>query len=394
MRAYRELLALPAAPWAVCGSVLSRVAKHLIGISLLLWVSERYGVGLGGAVAGAYTFGVACFAPRMGRWLERWGPRWVLILASMASSLVLLLVMLVPSSWLIPVAILAGLLEAPYFVAVRTWWWRNCPDDELRKTSSAWEAIMNSVSYALTPALVAAPIIALWGAGSSLVLGIVISSLAPLVFLMPTLFAGWARDSSLVAWEAPTRALWREGKLFRLFAVFSLSTACVGAIGPLCVSIALGYKDPALAALLVATTAPGAIIGGLWYGAYGRQYNTYTLLLLSFVGTGLSMFMASLVSSILALFALSLFLLGMARSVAGPIINYLVAQAVPRHRLAEASGISTSSICLGLAIGSTTGGLVISTAGSMAGILLIALFTLVGLLIALPLRKNFHANAR
>lgn len=79
--------------------------------------------------------------------------------------------------------------------------------------------------------------------------------------------------------------------------------------------------------------------------------------------------------------------MGLVRSPIGIVINYLVSAAAPENRLSEANGTIASSIFIGLAIGPVLSGYIVSIAGAGAGLGLVAVFSLVGLVLAYRLHR-------
>jgi MFS family permease len=383
VRAFFPLFRIQYAPLVIIGSVIARLAYGVIAISLLLLVSEQHGVGLGGTVVGANALGAALLATHLGRWLDNYGPRRVLPIVGILSSVGLLALFILPPVLLIPCAFIAGMFEPPNMPAIRTWWWRQCTTDELRRTANAWEGMMSALCFGIAPVLLAAPMIALWGSGISLLVGIALNGLAPLVFIFRPLAASW--QGRATSTSGSLSSPWKVLRLRYLAVIMVMNTASASALVPICAVIALARHNPEEAAVLIGLLQPGTLVGGIWYGTHGRKYMPLTVLAWALAGLGATMFFAMLVHPLWAL-ALALCLFGLARAPTGMVIYYLVACYAPVNQLSEANGMTSTSIFLGFTIGPVTSGLLVASFGPAAGFLIIMVFASIGLACTLRLR--------
>ena len=82
LKTYRSLLSIPHARAFVLAGFVARLSISMRALGAVLMVSELTGsYGLAGAVAAAALLGEAVAAPRLGRLVDRYGQRRVLLLS-------------------------------------------------------------------------------------------------------------------------------------------------------------------------------------------------------------------------------------------------------------------------------------------------------------------------
>jgi len=383
---YRAVLATPGARFFVSAAFIGRLPLSMLGLGTIVLVQSRTGsYGLAGAVTATLALSLAVAAPAAGRLADRLGQAPVLV-ASLAVHLVGLagLVAAALSSaprWtLFAAAVPAGAAVPQLSSMVRARWTGLVGETPALQTAYALESVLDEVVYILGPVIVttlATQVTAAAGVGSAAVF----ATVGTLLF------------ASLRATE-PTPARRRRGGpqaiatpgLRVLVAVFVAVGVIIGTVEVAMVAFATERGARVMAGPLLAVLAGGSLLAGLWYGARrwcapGRQRLLAAIaglaggtLLLAAARTIPQMLVAALVAG----FAVSpAFIAGYA----------LVELLVPEAVLTEGFTWLIAATGIGMAAGSSAGGLAVDIAAARAAFLVAAAAALLAASIALLGRR-------
>ncbi len=360
---------------------------------VLLVQSSRGTYAVAGAVAAAFTVGVAVATPGWGALMDRVGqPRVLLPLSLMSAALLVALALgTVGGSTepaLIALAVGVGATFPPISPAMRAAWRVLLADQDDRQAAYALEAVVIEVVFV----------------GGPLLLSVFLAVAAPAAPLLVTAVllgtggAGYASTWAARAWrpephhEGPGR---RGGSPLRsvgVVAALLVSLLIAVGFGQLDVSLAASAQlvlgDQGMVGLLFVSVAGGSAVGGTVYGARawpGRERTRLPLVLAAFT-LGLATVTLLIGHRVGALPVLMpvLFLTGLSIAPGLIVLANLVDQHASQDRLSEAQAWLSTAFTAGSGAGAALAGLMIdrggparSLSGAAAAVLLAALFSLV-----------------
>jgi len=249
---YSTLLARPEFKSVLVASIIGRLPIGLTGLSILLLSQGATGSFVrGGATAAAYVVGLACFAPVLGRIIDRSGPRAVLLWSACAfpASLVALVLAVradADGAFLsLAFAFAAGATFPPITVCMRTFFRRRLAEDSLLATAYSLEAVLIETIFIAGPVLVA--------------------------FFSGTLL--FLRSPALRDWPIEVRT--RKNLFGPLTepgfpSLFLVVLGYAGAFGLVEIGVtaySAEVGNPALAGVLLGLMSAGSAVGGLAYGS-------------------------------------------------------------------------------------------------------------------------------
>jgi MFS family permease len=349
-------------------SVLGRLPIGITGLAILLLVQTATGsFGTGGAAAGAYVVGLAALAPAIGRVIDRYGPR--LVLLACAVVFPLSLIALVASSaqnataLALAFAALAGASFPPITVCVRTYFRRQFGADALLATAYSAESVLIEIIFIAGPLLVAL-FVAYASPAAAVLFAAACGFVGTLLFI---------RTPALRDWHVqPRTSPSLLGPLAeRGFPVLVAVVLCfASAFGFLEIGVtayATEVGQPALAGVLLGVMSFGSAVGGLvyggrtWHAPLGRQFAAALALMSAGLGV------LALGWTAWALAALCV-LAGVAMA-PGLIIQSMLAARIARAEHAtEALTWTTSALLSGVGIGLAVGGALLERYSSQAAL--------------------------
>jgi MFS family permease len=364
-------------------SVLGRLPIGLSGLAILLLVQTSTGsFGKGGAAAACYVAGLAALAPFLGRAIDRYGPRRILLATGLLfpSALIALVAAVKhgPATVALAFAALAGATFPPITVCVRTYFRRRFGNDPLLAAAYSAESFLIEMIFIAGPMIVAlfvafaSAAVAVWFAAACALAG-------TLLFQRSPALRDWhieARTSRSVLGPLAERRF----------------PALVGVV--LCFSSAFGFMEigvtayatekgnAAFAGVLLGVMSTGSAIGALVYG--GRVWHfplarQFALALgLMAIGLGVLALPWSF-----APFALWCVLAGIAMAPALIIQSMLAAQIARPEHATEAFTWTTSALLSGVGIGLAAGGALLEMWPSTAALAAAACAALLAALLAL-----------
>ena len=384
---YRALLAARDLRFSFAASIVGRLPIGITGLAILLLVQGQTGsFARGGAATGCYVAGLATLAPALGRLIDRYGPRFILlgcaILFPAALAALVASVALGARAWMtLAFAIVAGGTFPPITVCMRTYLKQRLGSDASLTTAYSLESVLIEMVFIVGPMLVAS-FVAVASPTAAVLFAALCGFVGTLLFL---------RSPALRAWRTEARSA--SGLLGPL-----AEPGFVPLIGViLCYSMAFGLMEiglaayateidaPALAGVLLGLMSAGSAFGALaygsrtWRGSLVQQFAT-TLALMSF---GLAVLALRWQPWLFALLSVAA---GIMMAPALIIQSMLVAKTARPEHATEAFTWSASALLSGIGIGLAAGGgllEVMPSSAALAGGAASALLAAIGVLIAL-----------
>jgi MFS family permease len=371
---YSALLSKPDLKNVLAASIVGRLPIGVTGLSVLLLVRHATGsYQEGGAVAAAYVVGLACFAPVLGRLIDRSGPRGVLLWSACAFPAALLAMlaavrMHAALEFAMLWAFAAGASFPPITVCMRTFFRRRLAEEALLATAYSLESVLVETIFIVGPLLVAL-FVAYASASAAVVFAAACGVTGTLLFLRSPALRGWHLE------RHEAKSLFgplAEPGFPALLAVILGYSAAFGLVEIGVVAYAAEQRAPASAGVLLGLMSGGSAAGGLAYGGrtwrlpLARQFAVALLVL----GAGIG---------VLAL-PMNPWWFGAASVAAGIIMaptltiqSMLVARNASSRHLTEAFTWSSTGLLAGVGAGIAAGGWLIerwdSSAAFIAGAL-------------------------
>jgi MFS family permease len=367
---YLELLRTPGALAFSSAGFVGRMSMSMYGLGTVLLIALLTGhYGQAGVVAAAGSIGYAIFGPVIAQRADRLGQRRVLLVQAgvfaVSSTVFIGCAELAAPFWtLLLTGILAGASMPSVGTMVRTRWSTLVGEDERRlHTAFALESVNDELIFVIGPALVtllATQFIPASGIGAAVVLCIG----GTVLFAMQrrTEPALRPRPAPLAMGQIARRQLPAAG-LVTLAPAFLLIGAMFSSIDLSTVAFATELGHRPVAGVILGTYALGSAVGGLWYGSrqwrapIGRRFTITAALTV----LGVSAFWA--VPGLLALDAVG-FVAGLAISPTLMTGYAILERQAPPHRRTEAMAWLSSTISVGVALGSAVAGHIIDAHGA------------------------------
>jgi MFS family permease len=352
-------------------SLLARTAitADVMALTLYVVLGLDLSYAAAGGVAAALTAGVALGGPLLGRMIDRRGPRVVLLSTVVAQVGFWLSVPILPYGILVGAALAAGLLMVPAQLVTRQAIAAMTTAD-LRRAAFALESVQGELSYVVGPPIAiffaaqASPGVVAWGVGAAIVAGG-----AGLALLDPPLRAEDEADADTVG--RPRRRDWLGRRMIAVLVMAFGTTMVLSGTDLAIVATLEEAGQVPWAAVVVAAYGVASIAGGLGYGVLPRPLPTWLLLGL----LGLATVPAGLAHTWPWLCAAG----AGAGLLAAPTlaaVAHAVSRLAPAGVRGEATGLQSSALSAGFALGSPAVGLAISvsvpaggfTAAGLAGV--------------------------
>jgi hypothetical protein len=367
------------------GSILGRLPIGLTGLAILLLVQTTTdSFARGGAAAACYVAGLAIIAPLLGRAIDRYGPRRILIASGLLfPSALVALVAAVERNSTVPALVFAGAAGAtfpPITVCVRTYFRRHMAEEGLLATAYSAESVLIELIFIAGPVLVAG-FVAFASAAAAVWFAAACGLVGTFLFL---------RSPALRAWhieQRTSRSLLgplSESGFPALVAVVLCFSSAFGFLEVGVVAYATEAGDAALAGILLGITSAGSAFGGLAYGSrswhfpLARQF----VLALSMMALGLGVLALHWQPWLFAPWAA---LAGIAMAPALIIQSMLAARISRPEHATEAFTWVTSALLSGVGIGLAVGGALLEVFPSSAALAAGATAAFLAALLALAL---------
>lgn len=365
--AYRALFAAPGTSGFALAGLLARLPLPMTGIGIITLLAQLRGsYALAGAVSATFVLVYALASPQISRWVDRHGQATVLPLAS-AASVVGMLLLLLASYWqapdwlLFPCAALAGCMPS-MSAMVRARWTALYRGQPQLQTAYSLETVFDEMSFIAGPPLSVGLCVGLFPQAGVL--------LAALLLAVGTaaLAMQQATQPQLVAHAAgqPNRSVMALAEV-RLLALLMVAMGMiVGTIDITSVAFAELLGQPLAASIVLSAYALGSCAAGLAFGALKFDAPLHRLLLWGGAATALTTLPLLLVASLPAL-AASVLLAGMFFAPTMIVVMSLVERAVPDQQLTEGMTWLLAGLNIGVALGAAATGQLVDLAGAQAG---------------------------
>lgn len=388
LRPYREILANPGAFAFSATGVLARLPMSMVGIGIVLAVSEIYGsYGLAGQITAVYVIAHAICSPQIARLVDTRGQARVMrpAITVAAAGLIALIVItaMAGSLWLLRgAAVVTGATIGSVGALVRARWSHALRDPRALHTAYSLESALDELVFVVGPVL--ATVLA---TGVTPTAGLVLPVIALLVGGM-MLFAQSATEPPVARRDQRVRHrhVLRSGGMVAVVVVFVAVGSIFGSTDVATVAFAEELGAKSAAGFVLAIFAAGSMLAGLGYGArswlsplWKRFVGGVAALA---VGVSLFFFVTSL-----PMLAAVMFVTGF--SIAPTLVtgNGLVQQFVPRQQLTEGLTWVGTALGVGVSAGASVGGALIDRFGAHGGFMVVmgsAALAVVAALAALP----------
>jgi MFS family permease len=266
---YVRLLSQPGLGSTILASLLGRLPIGIAGLAILMLAQDTTGsFATGGAVAACYVAGLAAVAPLLGRLIDRYGPRTILLCCAFAfpsalAGLVAALSAAVPRGLAFALAMLAGALFPPITVCMRTFLKQRLQEEALLSTAYSVESVCIELIFLLGPMLVAV-FVGLASPAAAVLFAAACGCAGTLLF---------QRTQALMTWRIEPRGApslfgpLAEPGFGPLLAVIVCYAIAFGLIEIGTTAYATEVGRPALAGVLLGIMSIGSVTGGLVYGS-------------------------------------------------------------------------------------------------------------------------------
>ncbi|GAA1588927.1 MFS transporter [Actinomadura kijaniata] len=383
------MLAVPGLASLLGVSLLARTAITADVMALTMYVVLGLGMSYtaAGGVAAALTAGVALGGPLLGGMIDRRGLRAVLLVTIGAQVVFWLSVPALPYGLLLGAAFAAGLLMVPAQPVTRQAIAAMTTAGQ-RRAAFALESVQGELSYIVGPAIVIlcaanlSPGVVAWGVGAAIVVGG-----AGIALLDPPLRA--ADEAGAGAAGRPPRREWLGSGMIAVLTMAFGTTMLLGGIDLAIVAALEEAGQVSWAAAVVTVLGVTSVIGGLVYGALSRSLPTWLLLgllgLLT-VPAGLAHDWRWLCVAVVGSGLLT-----------APTLSTLadaVSRLAPASVRGEATGLQSSALSAGFALGAPVAGIAIDASAPAGGFAAAGLAGVAAALTGLLLSRRSPARTR
>jgi hypothetical protein len=365
---YKRILATPGVLMPLIGATIGRLPFAAGAFAVVLLVQGSTGsFAQAGVVDASYSVAVAITMPLQGRIIDRVGQTSVFAVTTAVSSagLVALVVLAESGAALGPMigaSALAGAFVPPIGTGIRTLWLGLVPDDELRESAFALDAVMLEVAFVCGPLLIGL-IIAVASPGTAVLVNVGLMIAGSVLFAMSRASREWRGGSHDLGLLGPLRA---RGVLTLMGAGYGVGMA-VGALELGITAFATNHDARAVSGALIAAQALGSFVGGMYYGS--RTWRGPAGRRLAILGGLLGLTVAPLVAVPTLGLAFPLMLLsGLALAPTTAVIYVMLDSLAPPGTAAEATGWVLMAVISGAATGNGVAGAAVGASGAHAGL--------------------------
>ncbi len=357
---YRSILAIRDARQPMIGTAIDRIPIAGTSLAIILLVRGETGsFAIAGAVEAAFAIATAISLPIQGRLIDRLGQTRILAATVALNPLALigLIVAAKAGAGTVPLAVLGaacGASQAATGSAMRALWSSLIPDQSLRQSAYALDAVSLEVAFIAGP-LVTAGLIAAGSPALAVAANAGFAAGGTLTFLLARASRAWRGAGAAPNWAGPLRS---RG-ILALVAIEVTSGVSLGAMEISITAFATHEGASSMAGVLIASQAAASLVAGLWYGsrhhdaAPGERYPRICLLLAA--GLVPLLFTTSIAEAV-PLMVLS----GFALAPSGTVLYGLVDELAPEGTATEAFTWMVTAISAGVAAGSALGGALVN----------------------------------
>jgi len=368
LQRYGALLAERDLRWTFASSVLGRLPIGITGLAILLLVQTTSdSFARGGATTACYVAGLAVVAPLLGRAIDRYGPRRILLASGLLfpAALVALVGAVAERAPVLSLAFAAaaGASFPPISVCVRTYFRRRLSDSALLAAAYSAESVLIEIIFILGPMLVAL-FIAAASAAAAVWFAAGCGLVGSLLFLRSPALLGWQIE------PRTSRSLLGplgERDFPALVGVVACFSSAFGFMEIGVAAYASETGNAAIAGVFLGVMSAGSALGGLAYGSRSWHFPLARQLALALALMGMGL-------AVLALrwqpwpFAFWCVLAGIAMAPALIIQSMLAAKISRPEHATEAFTWTTSALLAGVGIGLAAGGALLERFPSQAAL--------------------------
>jgi MFS family permease len=372
---YRQVLAAPGIASLLGVSLIARaaLAADMMTLTLYVVLGLHMSYAAAGGAAAALTTGLAMGGPLLGRLIDRRGARIVLLFTAAVQVVFWLCVPVLPYPILLGAAFAAGLLMVPAQLVTRQAIAATTTAGQ-RRAAFALESVQGELSYVLGPPIVilcaatTSPGAVAWGVGAAIVVGGV-----GIALLNPPLRAEDEADAGPTV--RPRRREWLGTGMIAVLVMAFGTTVLLSGTELAIVATLRDVGQVSWAGVVVVVYGVSSMVGGLVYGMLSRPLPTWLLLgllALATIPAGLAhdwrwLCVAGTGAGLLTAPTLST-------------VADAVSRLAPASVRGEATGLQSSALSAGFALGSPIAGGAIDLSTPAGGFVAAGL---VGLAIAL-----------
>ena len=356
MDRYRRVLAIPGSKTLMLLLFLARIPPAAAGMTLTLHVAIGLGRGYGaaGLVGAAATVGIAVGGPLMGRIIDRYGLRPVIILTTIGETLFWSTGSLLPYPVLLICGFVGGVVSVPAMSIGRQAITAMVPEDQ-RRTAYSLDSSSVEVCFMIGPAL-GVLLVTQWSSAVAM-LGMAAAILVVGIafYLVNPPILGGHEQPETDGTPRPRRREWLTppmigGLMIGTSAVFVLAGAEVAIVATL-----RAAGEVAQTGVVMAVWAGFSAFGGLVHGAVHRSLSQVTLMTL----LGLLTIPVGVADGHWWLLALALIPAGLVCAPTLAATSEEVGRLAPIAVRGEAMGLQGSAFTLGAALGAPAIGFVV-----------------------------------
>ncbi|GAB3914744.1 MFS transporter [Kibdelosporangium lantanae] len=275
---YRRILALPGVPTLMILMFVARIPMTAVTMTLTLHVALTLGRGYGaaGLVGAAGTVGIAVGAPLLGRVVDRFGLRPMLLITTIGETAFWLLGPMMPYSVLLVASLVNGLVTIPAMSIGRQAIAALVPEDQ-RRTAYSLDSIIVELCFMVGPLVAVALSTQVSTTSAMTVIGVGTAVVGTALYVFNPPVRGKEEQD---AGERPPRQEWLTSRMVGVLlagtgAVFVLAGTEVSAIALLRARGEVEWVGTCFLFLCLAS-----LLGGLWHGATHKSLPQVTLMAL------------------------------------------------------------------------------------------------------------------
>ncbi|MBT9185625.1 MFS transporter [Pectobacterium punjabense] len=381
---YRALFSAPGTRGFALAGLLARVPLPMTGIGIITMLSQLRGsYALAGAVSATFVLTYALLSPQISRLVGRHGQTRVLPLATLISTIGMLL--LLASSWwqapdwtLFIGALLTGFMPS-MSAMVRARWTAIYRGQPRLQTAYSLETVLDEATFIAGPPLAIGLSVAVFPQAGPLTAALL---LIVGVFALVTQRSTEPPIALLHTCTDRPNSVFKQTNIRLLTLLMIAMGIIVGTVDIVSVAFAEQRSQPAAASLILSAYAIGSCLAGLLFGALKLRTALHHLLLLGGLATAITTLPLLLVNSLPAL-AAAVLIAGLFFAPTMIVAMSLVERLVPEYRLTEGMTWLLAGLNIGVALGAALSGHVVDDGGTQAGFIVALCAGVLVLLVAL-----------